>query len=372
MKQFYLLLILLFSFNLISAQNEISGDWYLFNYNYNGTTYYNTDFGENNPIITFSNTQGSNGLDFSGMVCNTHVGSYAINEVDNTISIIEMAATLEGCYYNNTEDFEYDYFHEILWDGSGNPTNLSYNITGSVNNQVLQLTNIENSNYAIYGWIPQPPEIIGNWFLSSMEIDSNIINNIENTLPTIQFEETLGFLGLNYTGNAACNEISGEYFFNPQLTFNLHFASITLAECDTQEEVSFENTYFYDLLNASDSTEFDYEITGTGDDASLVITNLTNGNKGFYGRQALSIDENQFNSSKISLDRNPVSNSLEVSTSQNLIGSNYEIFSITGKRVIVSKLNSNSINVNQLHSGLYFLKVSTDENVFETVKFIKD
>ncbi|MFT5245149.1 MAG: hypothetical protein ACI8QQ_003097, partial [Psychroserpens sp.] len=57
---------------------------------------------------------------------------------------------------------------------------------------------------------------------------------------------------------------------------------------------------------------------------------------------------------------------------QNIIGSNYEMFSITGQRVSNGILNSNSINVNQLHSGLYVLKVSKDENSFETVKFIKE
>jgi hypothetical protein len=122
------------------------------------------------------------------MVCNEQEGINTINEVDKTISIIEMLATLQGCYSYNTEDFEFNYFYGVLWDGSGNPTNLSYEITSYSDSQLLQLTSTKNSNYAVYGWIPQSPEIISNWFLNSMEIDSNIINNIENTLAAIQFE----------------------------------------------------------------------------------------------------------------------------------------------------------------------------------------
>jgi hypothetical protein len=144
--------------------------------------------------------------------------------------------------------------------------------------------------------------------------------------------------------------------------------------CDTAEEALFENYYFTQVLSTGNSgtTELDYDITGTGDDATLVVTNLINGNQAFYGRQALSVDDNLFNSSKITLNRNPISNSLELSATQNIIGSNYEMFSITGQRVSNGILNSNSINVNQLHSGLYVLKVSKDENSFETVKFIKE
>ncbi len=152
-------------------------------------------------------------------------------------------------------------------------------------------------------------------------------------------------MSLNYSGNAACNEIAGPYFFNPQLSFTLYFASITLSECETLDEVSFDNIYSYYLLNSNHSTEFEYEINGTGDDASLIITNLSNGNKGFYDRQALSTDKNVFNSLKISLNSNPVSNSLDLSTTQDLIGANYEILSITGQLSLKGILNANIISV---------------------------
>ncbi|MEM5566038.1 T9SS type A sorting domain-containing protein [Psychroserpens sp. AS72] len=227
----------------------------------------------------------------------------------------------------------------------------------------------------IFGEQSPPANMIGQWYLYNMVVDGNQINNPSGSTPDIFFSTMPGdLLGFTLFGSGVCNGFQSDYYFNPQQTFNAEFISATLGMCNTTEEELFENYYFTQVLSTvnSGSTELDYEITGTGDDATLVVTNLINGNQAFYGRQALSIDDNEFYNSEISLFKNPVSNRLDISTSLNVLGSNYEIFSITGQRVTNGVLDSNSINVNQLQSGLYVLKVSTDENVFETVKFIKE
>ena len=149
------------------------------------------------------------------------------------------------------------------------------------------------------------------------------------------------------------------------------------SSCEHPEEVcSYFNNYNNDILFDSNTSiepeEYivNYEITEGG--SILTITNNFSGDFAVFGVDALSLDENEFNSLKISLNRNPVSSSLDISTNYDLMGLNYEIFSITGQLIVAGVLNSNSIIINQLHSGLYFLKVSIDENVFETVKFIKE
>tara|TARA_B100000809_G_C15134380_1_gene529912 strand:- start:3384 stop:4502 length:1119 start_codon:yes stop_codon:yes gene_type:complete len=372
MKYVYLIIVLLLSFNVVSAQDEILGDWYLYSINIENSEIYNLDIGENQPKLTFNTVNGNSS--YEGTVCNDYGGTCVINA--SAIEINDLGQLLEPCDFNNPEGFEQLYFYNILTDiDDPSPNLLDYQITGTGSEQTLVLTDNTNSNIATFGRTQQTPNIIGLWYLYNLVIDSNQINNPNGSNPDIFFSTNLGdLLGYTLYGSGVCNGFQSDYYFNPQQTFNAEFISATLALCDTAEEELFENYYFYQVLSTitTGTAELDYEITGTGDDATLIITNLVNGNQAFYGRQALSTDENEFNSSKISLNRNPISNSLDLSTTQNLTGSNYEIFSITGQRITNGSLTSNSINVNQLHSGLYVLKVSTDKNRIEMVKFIKE
>ena len=47
------------------------------------------------------------------------------------------------------------------------------------------------------------------------------------------------------------------------------------------------------------------------------------------------------------------------------------VFDISGKRVLNSKLTSNSLNVSKLQSGVYLLQLETEGKVM-TKKFIKE
>ncbi|MEH6537437.1 MAG: T9SS type A sorting domain-containing protein [Psychroserpens sp.] len=238
--------------------------------------------------------------------------------------------------------------------------------------ETLVLTNTVGE-VLTFGSQPLPANILGEWLLHYLVIDSNQINNPVDTIPTISFEITPNSVSPLIQGMGACNGFSSAYYFNPQQSFTSGTFGTSLVDCDTQEENVFENFYFSQVLNTGNdgTTELHYEITGTGNDATLVVTNLSNSNQAFYGRQALSVDDNEFSSSKISLSENPVADVLSFSTEENLSESNYRIFEITGKLILDGHLNSNSIDVKSLASGLYFLKVSNDTNRFETVKFIK-
>lgn len=288
---------------------------------------------------------------------------YASNE--NEFGIFDLTQTFVECDENLYEPT----YLSVL----GNEIDAIFSYELQDDGNTLVLTNAIGE-VLTFGEQAPPANMIGQWYLYHMVIDGNLINNPSGSTPDIFFTIDPGdLLGSRLHGSGACNSFQSDYYFNPQQTFNAEFISATLSLCYNTEEELFENYYFYQALSTVDgNTELDYEITGTGDDATLVVTNLTNGNQSFFGRQALSIDDNEFNLSKITLHRNPVSNSLDLSTNQNIIGSHYEIFSITGQRITNGVLDSNSIIVNQLHSGLYVLKVSKDENVFETVTFIKN
>lgn len=68
---------------------------------------------------------------------------------------------------------------------------------------------------------------------------------------------------------------------------------------------------------------------------------------------------------------NPVGNQLNMETSVDLTDRIATVFDISGKRVLNSKLTSNSLNVSKLQSGVYLLQLETEGKVM-TKKFIKE
>ena len=82
------------------------------------------------------------------------------------------------------------------------------------------------------------------------------------------------------------------------------------------------------------------------------------------GQSVLRTDN--FEKDKIIIFPNPVKDILYI---ENIADSNYEIYDITGKTVLNGIRNQ--INVSSLEKGVYFLKVTSEENIL-TQKFIKE
>ena len=76
----------------------------------------------------------------------------------------------------------------------------------------------------------------------------------------------------------------------------------------------------------------------------------------------------KYDSKTVGVYPNPVETSLKVTSEQSLDGSSFSVYNVLGKEVIKNQFTSNSaIDVNNLASGFYFLKV---ENL-KPVKFLK-
>ena len=86
------------------------------------------------------------------------------------------------------------------------------------------------------------------------------------------------------------------------------------------------------------------------------------------GDNALSVQNEEF--SDLSIHPNPVNDFLNINTAANLINRNISVFDISGKTVINQKLKSNVLNVSQLQSGVYILKIESDGKLINR-KFIK-
>ena len=102
----------------------------------------------------------------------------------------------------------------------------------------------------------------------------------------------------------------------------------------------------------------------------LFILITANGNKALYANQLLNTNKQQLEN--VVLYPNPVKNELYLKTIA--IIERLEIYSITGELVKQEStlINASKINVENLVSGVYFLKLMTDEGVISTHKIIKE
>jgi hypothetical protein len=81
-----------------------------------------------------------------------------------------------------------------------------------------------------------------------------------------------------------------------------------------------------------------------------------------------SIDDNSLNI--LNVYPNPANTVIHLDLQQSTIKT-YAIFNIIGKKVISGSANIENINVNNLKTGVYFLKIITENNKTYTTKFIK-
>jgi hypothetical protein len=85
--------------------------------------------------------------------------------------------------------------------------------------------------------------------------------------------------------------------------------------------------------------------------------------------EALSVNDETL--SNITIYPNPVDDVLIITTSLDLSEKIATVFDINGKRIINQKLDSNSLNVSTLNSGVYFLRLESEGKTLKR-KFIKN
>lgn len=108
-------------------------------------------------------------------------------------------------------------------------------------------------------------------------------------------------------------------------------------------------------------------------DNTLLIGTHGNGMYQATVENTLSINDPDFPVSDISVYPNPTTEILnfKLNVTVNLQDLAYEVFNVSGQKVMDGTMTNNSINVSQLNNGLYFVKLITD-NGDKTIKFIKE
>ncbi|MCB0398748.1 MAG: T9SS type A sorting domain-containing protein [Winogradskyella sp.] len=362
-------------FTLISlnthSQSDLIGTWYLDYIIKEGVTYPNYYNSYNVFNLEFTNGSGDlpGTLSFSsGHGCNASNGSYSVDTNEITINI--SATFLDDCFTRPYAIYEEIYYDELNCN-SGLDCIQTYSITGTGDDQVLTLTNTDG-NLLVFGKQAPTTLLVSTWWLHHIDIPGNPIIDIPvGDFPYLNLTDEI-FISLpllpELDGVGECEAFNAKYGVSFNGANNLYILEFveTLSACATQD---YEGIYF-EILGNDTTNFFEFEIIDDG--STLILTDLL-GARLIFGDTTLSLDEYDVNEIDISLLQNPVKDKLLLNIDNQLLLENieYTIYSIDGKQVKSSNLNSDSINVEGLVSGVYFIHFNDKNSSAKSLKFIK-
>ena len=213
----------------------------------------------------------------------------------------------------------------------------------------------------------QDPQLFENiWYLKNLVIEGN-----NNPAPA---NSDLNFIALEFyempTDNLttfACDSFWGDLTFDqmdPIFSFT-QSGQIFFGDCSFQPNIDYATLYFSFFENEI-SFPFSYEVTTTNGIRFLSITNEA-GDQAFYADQLLSIDYQD--APKLGASPNPFKDIVTLSLVYGEI-LEIQVINLLGKEVFQQKGNSQEVYLEELSSGVYFLKVYTDRGIV-TKKIIK-
>ncbi len=226
-------------------------------------------------------------------------------------------------------------------------------------------------NISALGFAQNPILFETDWFLIELAVDGDgvpIPNNGEiNTVPLS--------LSIDLLNTLPCNSYSGDVSDFSNDSFKMDNFGILEYNCSLQETQIFEERYTFGFFldDIAGEKTFNYVLDfGENDTRMLTITN-PNGDIAIYGNAALGI--NELDISQITIYPNPA-NKILILSSANIAGKlTIEIFNIEGKFLkseALSFANQTTIDVSNLKSGVYLLKIESADGIVTTKKFVKE
>ena len=213
------------------------------------------------------------------------------------------------------------------------------------------------------------PDLLGQWYLHYIESNGTIMYPpSDGADPSINFSIlTPNPFDENVVGDGVCNSFFSHYELPNSETITINFLSQTLIFCDNNNQDMYEFLYF-SILSTDPSNTFNYTIDLTNN--TLTMIDLL-GEKLVYGRQILSIKDNEGFSNSIKIYPNPAKSKLFISGASMNAKTTYTVYDLVGKTIISeSLLQEDHIDVTALNTGVYFLKIKFDGK-FSMKKFIK-
>ena len=283
-----------------------------------------------------------------------------------TISISNLNYLAEGCSNITEEDF-FDDYHNVLLPNSQPTAEQTFSIVGSGNDASLTLTN-EDGEVAVFNRADVTDDnLLGNWYLHAINIDGT---PYESNEPSYLYDYYITNFSSNEFYASICTYIWSEFYLDYGNKIGITEYSHTFEGCDNSDS-AYDYYWAYDIFLNDESVPIvlDYTITGTGNDAILVLMDFE-GDFAVYGRQTLSSPDHQL-AAGLKMSPNPANDAIKISYEGAIETIDYQIFDINGKEIISSKLEASKlIDIRRLQAGIYFLKLKSG-NLSKTSKFVK-
>lgn len=213
------------------------------------------------------------------------------------------------------------------------------------------------------------------WYLRLMLIQGDMLfvpldNDEVSSVPLVIDENNM------VLETSVCSVGRANVEFNPNNS-SFYFPEgmfLTINNCDIGENEIFEEFYFDYMFYAGYPTPqgiFAYEIIDEGDgDLTLIITSPDG--EAIYGNHLLS--KNDFTDSHFAIYPNPASEQLTLTSKDAHESLDIGIFSVQEK--LLKNLNLRgkdnfSLDISELSTGLYFLKIQSEDGIVAVKKFFK-
>lgn len=220
----------------------------------------------------------------------------------------------------------------------------------------------------------QDPQLFENpWYLHDLIIDNQShvppineeipfvflefrLENSEHTIHTYVCPNGYGYSPIQYYDNNTCHILGMGWL---------------AGGCNIPNNEDYNQLYQSFWYEENYNGNYMYEIISDGNDKTLIMTYINNGNQAIYGNQLLSINDENIND--FSFYPNPSKDFISLAFNQENKDRKAFIFNTNGKLIKVFSLKNkdNKINIEALNSGLYFLKIKDNTNKTITRKIIK-
>lgn len=277
-------------------------------------------------------------------ICSENYGKVNFNSNTNDFVITQANASVGNC---QPTDLNTNY--SLFFTKNSNAVNkITYDIVQKSNGYDLILSNISGDQLTFAYYPPSTNLSSQTWVIESLNI-----NGINYNKPT---QHQAGITTINADGDFESNYFNGGHGnvgFYVDNRFRLLSLAVTLAVSDDPQIMQFDGLYFGNFFGGERINPYSYDISNG--DQTLVITKY-NGDKATYSKKVLATSE--ASESRISVYPNPASDlviieNLKPNASLELIDNSGKIV----RSISNSKSTKSEINIKNLPSGIYYLKV---------------
>lgn len=343
MKKLYII-IFNFLFILGFSQNSLLFDknWKIEKVTVNGSTIDIT----NEQTAYFMTFYSDFLFNYVSNICSENFGKVTFNNNSDDFTITEANAPAGNCSPTNLNSSYALFFTK----NSSGVNKIIYNIQQSSTGYDLTLTNVSGDQLIYAYYTPSLALTSQTWRIESLNINGINYNKPSQHAGGDTFINTSGFLLSSYF-----NSGQGNVGFYQDNRFRLLDLAVTLADSFDPQISQFDGLYFNNFFSGIDGrpNPYSYYISDNGD--TLIITKY-NGDKATYSKKVLAISETS--KSKISVYPNPAPDLIKIdnlkpNASLELIDSSGKLV----KSVLNNKATTTEINIKDLSSGIYYLKV---------------